>query len=358
MMPTVWLLRNERSSPAAARRELRRIGKAGVDPKGAAEPAPRQIRGSPSRCRPPTWPATPTSSATCCRPACAAADPRRAPARDTRRRPINAPQPPRRDATEARLPGRELPAGHCRSADRQPHPRAHQRPHRHRHPEPHNTLAGLKRPTRAITDARRIAARLLRHTALASWTSVAAIIGGAADYIGHSDDEYRAALEQTPGIAAELDLLVAPSRTGTCQRRSTRPHPTASGCTISQWRSRPSRPRCSAARTDRASHATPASPSAGSTRISPAARSRRFTTSTTRNPCSCAPRSSGTVATTQTSTADTDNASTTRANTNDKPATRTLTSSAGAPTSQEPPAETARQLTPTAQGPTTCQMGK
>jgi hypothetical protein len=61
----------------------------------------------------------------------------------------------------------------------------------------------------AVTHARRIAARLLRHTALASWTSVAAIIGGAADYIGHSDREYRAALEQTPGIAAELDLLVA-----------------------------------------------------------------------------------------------------------------------------------------------------
>jgi hypothetical protein len=52
------------------------------------------------------------------------------------------------------------------------------------------------------------AARLLRRTALASWASVAAIIGGDADHIGHSDREYRAALNQTPGIAGELDRLV------------------------------------------------------------------------------------------------------------------------------------------------------
>ena len=60
----------------------------------------------------------------------------------------------------------------------------------------------------AVTHARLLAARLLRRTALGSWASVAAIIGGDANHIGQSDREYRAALKRTAGIAAELDRLV------------------------------------------------------------------------------------------------------------------------------------------------------
>ncbi|MGO9898257.1 MAG: TniQ family protein [Solirubrobacteraceae bacterium] len=61
----------------------------------------------------------------------------------------------------------------------------------------------------AVTHARALAARLLRHTALASPASVAATIGGAANGISQSDREYRAALNKTPCLTAELDHLAA-----------------------------------------------------------------------------------------------------------------------------------------------------
>ena len=60
----------------------------------------------------------------------------------------------------------------------------------------------------AVTHARLLAAGLLRRTALVSWASVAAIIGGDANHIGENDRGYRAALKRSPSFAAELDRLV------------------------------------------------------------------------------------------------------------------------------------------------------
>ena len=59
----------------------------------------------------------------------------------------------------------------------------------------------------AVTHARLLAALLLRRTALASPASIAAIIGGHPDHAGYGDRGYRAALMQSPGIAAEVDRL-------------------------------------------------------------------------------------------------------------------------------------------------------
>jgi hypothetical protein len=59
----------------------------------------------------------------------------------------------------------------------------------------------------AVTHARLLTAGLLRHTALASWNAIAAVIGGEAKHIGESHGRYQAALARRPKLAAELDQL-------------------------------------------------------------------------------------------------------------------------------------------------------
>ena len=62
----------------------------------------------------------------------------------------------------------------------------------------------------AVTHARLLTATLLRRTALASWNSIAAVIGGKATHIGENNRRYTAVLSAQPMLAAELDqLLVA-----------------------------------------------------------------------------------------------------------------------------------------------------
>jgi hypothetical protein len=60
----------------------------------------------------------------------------------------------------------------------------------------------------AVTHARLLTAALLRRTALASWNSVAAVIGGNATHIGENNRRYNAALALQPKLAAELDQLL------------------------------------------------------------------------------------------------------------------------------------------------------
>jgi hypothetical protein len=59
----------------------------------------------------------------------------------------------------------------------------------------------------AVTHARLLTARLLRRTALASWTSIAGVIGGDANHISENNRRYQAALDRRPDLAAELEQL-------------------------------------------------------------------------------------------------------------------------------------------------------
>ena len=60
----------------------------------------------------------------------------------------------------------------------------------------------------AVTHARLLTAALLRCTALASWTSIAAVLGGEAAHIGENNRRYKAVRAQQPKLAAELDQLL------------------------------------------------------------------------------------------------------------------------------------------------------
>jgi hypothetical protein len=66
---------------------------------------------------------------------------------------------------------------------------------------------GSKAPP-AVTHARLLTATLLRRTALASWNSIAAVLGGEAKHLGENDRRYKAALAQQRAMAAELDQLL------------------------------------------------------------------------------------------------------------------------------------------------------
>jgi hypothetical protein len=59
----------------------------------------------------------------------------------------------------------------------------------------------------AIRHARRLAAALLRKTALASWTAVAATIGGHPNRLADDENAYRAARQRDPRLARELEQL-------------------------------------------------------------------------------------------------------------------------------------------------------
>jgi hypothetical protein len=60
----------------------------------------------------------------------------------------------------------------------------------------------------AIRHARRLAAALLRQTALASWAAIAATIGGHPNRLADDENAYRAARERDARLASELDQLV------------------------------------------------------------------------------------------------------------------------------------------------------
>ena len=60
----------------------------------------------------------------------------------------------------------------------------------------------------AVTHARLLATRLLRRTALVSYTAIAAGIGGDGNHLADNDRRYRRSLELDPHLAAEVDRLL------------------------------------------------------------------------------------------------------------------------------------------------------
>jgi hypothetical protein len=61
----------------------------------------------------------------------------------------------------------------------------------------------------AVTHARLLATRLLRRTALPSFTAIAAAIGGDGNHLADNDRRYRDTLKHNPRLAAEVDHLAA-----------------------------------------------------------------------------------------------------------------------------------------------------
>lgn len=59
----------------------------------------------------------------------------------------------------------------------------------------------------AVTHARLLATRLLRHTALASYTAIGRAVAGDGNHLADNDRRYRHTLEHDPSLAAEVDQL-------------------------------------------------------------------------------------------------------------------------------------------------------
>jgi hypothetical protein len=77
----------------------------------------------------------------------------------------------------------------------------------------------------AIRHARRLAAALLRQTALASWAAIAATIGGHPNRLADDENAYRAARERDPRLARERDQLALAIENWTpAPAPPTRPH--------------------------------------------------------------------------------------------------------------------------------------